>query len=213
MGIERKSLSQSDKERLHTAIHEAGHALACYFNPAAKKLYKATIVARGPSLGATYMVPGESDMVSTSKEKILADIDVAMGGHVAELLIIGKDNVTSGCGGDLQGATQMATQAVRYYGMFGDNVGYISRSKSDTSDTHNAVVDNEVQKILDESSERVRNLLMSKDKELRELSKYLFQNDYLDADEMDRIISGKGLDPEKSHKVRDWKDEEYLIKF
>jgi len=64
MGIERKSLSLTDKERLHTAIHEAGHALACYFNPQAKQLYKATIVSRGPSLGATYMVPNESDMVS-----------------------------------------------------------------------------------------------------------------------------------------------------
>lgn len=72
MGIERKSLSLTDKERLHTAIHEAGHALACYFNPQAKKLYKATIVSRGPSLGATYMVPNESDMVSQTKDKIIA---------------------------------------------------------------------------------------------------------------------------------------------
>jgi ATP-dependent metalloprotease len=99
MGIERKKLSMSDKERLHTAIHEAGHAIACYFNKGANKLYKATIVARGPSLGATYMVPDDS--VSTTKEKILADIDVAMGGHVAEKLIIGASKVTSGCGGDL----------------------------------------------------------------------------------------------------------------
>ena len=68
MGIERKSLSQSDKERLHTAIHEAGHAIACYFNPEAHDLYKATIVSRGPSLGATYMVPNEQRMVSQNKE-------------------------------------------------------------------------------------------------------------------------------------------------
>ena len=60
MGIERKSLSQSDKERLHTAIQEAGHILACYFNPEAQKLYKATIVSRGQALGATFMVPNES---------------------------------------------------------------------------------------------------------------------------------------------------------
>jgi ATP-dependent Zn protease len=52
MGIERKKLSMSDKDRLNTAIHEAGHAIACYFTPGAKKLYKATIVARGSSLGA-----------------------------------------------------------------------------------------------------------------------------------------------------------------
>jgi len=101
MGIERKSLSMTDKERLHTAIHEAGHAIACYYNPKAKKLYKATIVARGPSLGATFMVPNESDMISTNKEKILANIDVSMGGHVAEKLVIGNENITSGCLSDL----------------------------------------------------------------------------------------------------------------
>lgn len=72
MGIERKSLSMSDIERLHTAIHEAGHALTCYFNPSAQKLYKATIVARGPALGATFMIPKESDQVSMTKEKLLA---------------------------------------------------------------------------------------------------------------------------------------------
>lgn len=52
MGIERKKLSMSDKDRLNTAIHEAGHAITCYYTPGAKKLYKATIVARGSSLGA-----------------------------------------------------------------------------------------------------------------------------------------------------------------
>ena len=99
MGIERKKLSMSDKERLNTAIHESGHAIVCHFSKGAKKLYKATIVARGSSLGATYMVPDDS--VSMTKEKILAEIDVAMGGHVAEKMIIGDTKVSSGCGGDL----------------------------------------------------------------------------------------------------------------
>lgn len=89
MGIERKKLSMSDKDRLNTAIHEAGHAIACYFTPGAKKLYKATIVARGGSLGATYMVPDESDSLAINKEKVLANIDVAMGGHIAEKLFLG----------------------------------------------------------------------------------------------------------------------------
>jgi ATP-dependent Zn protease len=99
MGIERKSLSMSDRDRMNTAIHESGHAVACYFTKGAKQLYKATIVARGSSLGATYMVPDDS--VSMTKEKVLAEIDVAMGGHCAEKLIIGNNKVTSGCGADL----------------------------------------------------------------------------------------------------------------
>jgi cell division protease FtsH len=56
MGIERRKLSMSDRERLHTAIHESGHAIACYFSRGAKKLYKATIVARGGSLGAVRLL-------------------------------------------------------------------------------------------------------------------------------------------------------------
>jgi ATP-dependent metalloprotease len=89
MGIERKKLSMTEKDRLNTAIHEAGHAVSCYFTPHARKLYKATIVARGGSLGATYMVPDEQDSLSVNKEKVLANIDVAMGGHVAEKLFLG----------------------------------------------------------------------------------------------------------------------------
>lgn len=101
MGIERKKLSMSEKERLNTAIHEAGHTVTCFCTPGAKKLHKATIVARGGSLGATFMVPNEADMLSLTKEKVLANIDVAMGGHVAEMLYIGEDSVTTGCSSDL----------------------------------------------------------------------------------------------------------------
>lgn len=157
MGIERKKLSMSDKDRLQTALHEAGHAIACYFTPGAKKLYKATIVARGSSLGATYMMPDESDMLSTTKEKVLANIDVAMGGHVAEKLFVGHDKITTGCGSDLRGATNIAYQAVRRYGMFGEDAGYISIDVKDASPDHNAMVDDHVKKILDVSSHSTSN--------------------------------------------------------
>jgi ATP-dependent Zn protease len=151
MGIERKKLSMSDKDRLQTALHEAGHAIACYFTPGAKKLYKATIVARGSSLGATYMMPDESDMLSTTKEKVIANIDVAMGGHVAEKLFVGDNKITTGCGSDLRGATNIAYQAVRRYGMFGEDAGYISIDVKDASPEHNAMIDDNVKKILDVS--------------------------------------------------------------
>jgi ATP-dependent Zn protease len=101
MGVERKKLSVTEKERLCTAIHESGHAVACYYTVGAQKLYKATIVARGGSLGATFMMPDDSDAIATTKEKVLAMIDVAMGGHVAEELFIGSGHITTGCGSDL----------------------------------------------------------------------------------------------------------------
>ena len=112
MGIERKKLSVTEKDRLNTSIHEAGHTIACYHNPNANKIYKATIVARGGSLGATFMVPSESDSLGINKVKVLANIDVAMGGHVAEELFIGHDGITSGAGNDLQKATEYAYRAV-----------------------------------------------------------------------------------------------------
>ena len=152
MGIERKSLSMSEKDRLNTAIHESGHALVCYYNPNANKLYKATIVARGGALGVTFMVPDESAMTSMTKSQILAQIDVAMGGHVAEKLVIGNEKISSGCGSDLQGATKMAVQAVRNAGMFGDLAGYVSSSFEESSGNYNAEVDRAVKKILDVSN-------------------------------------------------------------
>jgi len=95
------------------------------------------------------MVPDDSP--STTKEKILADIDVAMGGHVAEKLIIGREKVTSGCGSDLQGATDLAYRAVRSFGMFGERAGYISANPDQTSEKYNAQIDKEVKDILDVS--------------------------------------------------------------
>ena len=72
------------------------------------------------------MVPDESDMLSINKEKVLAHIDVAMGGHIAEKLFIGTEKITTGCSSDLKGATDIAYEAVRKYGMFGEDAGYIS---------------------------------------------------------------------------------------
>lgn len=79
-----------------------------------------------------------------TKEKILAEIDVAMGGHVAEKLIIGNSKISSGCGNDLQGATNLAYRAVRYFGMFGEQAGFISSEPDETSEKHNAQVDKQV---------------------------------------------------------------------
>lgn len=95
------------------------------------------------------MVPDDSP--SMTKEKILADIDVAMGGHVAEKLIIGREKITSGCGSDLQGATDLAYRAVRMFGMFGEQSGYISSSPDQTSEKYNAMIDKQVKEILDVS--------------------------------------------------------------
>ena len=86
-----------------------------------------------------------------NKAQYLAQIDVAMGGHVAEKLIIGSQKITSGCGSDLQGATNIANMAVRRFGMFGDLTGYASTDFNENSQEYNGAVDAAVKQILDVS--------------------------------------------------------------
>ena len=90
-------------------------------------------------------------MTSETKATILAQIDVAMGGHVAEKLLCGKDKITNGCGSDLKNATQQAYQAVRSSGMFGDLVSYNSSSFQNSSEEYNAKIDRAAKQILDVS--------------------------------------------------------------
>ncbi len=146
------------------------------------------------------MMPDETDEISLNKQKALASIDVAMGGHVAEELFIGQDKVTSGCSNDFENATKLAYNAVRYYGMFGEDAGYVSQQKDSLSDQHNAMVDKKVQEILKQSKERVTELLMSKEMPLRNVAMNLYKYDVLDAQEIENTIKGKELSKEK---VRD----------
>ena len=133
-----------------------------------------------------------------------------MGGHVAEKLLIGEKKISSGCGSDLQGATNYAVSAVRGSGMFGDLAGHNRVGKDDASEEYNALVDAAVKRILEESFERVSHLLTVKDKELRNLAKALYKYDYLDAAEMDLVIRGEELSKDKEvKKVRDWDKEKY----
>lgn len=96
MGAERRSAVIQEKDKIMTAYHEAGHALVAMYTHGATPLYKATIMPRGHSLGMTTMMP-DMDKVSYAKHEYSATIDVSMGGKVAEQIIYGEDNVTSGC--------------------------------------------------------------------------------------------------------------------
>lgn len=98
MGAEARSRVMRDEDKLATAYHEAGHALVSYYSPAATPLYKITIVPRGISLGTTHFLP-EMDVVSRNYSEYLAEIDVSMGGRVAEELVFGPEKVTSGISG------------------------------------------------------------------------------------------------------------------
>lgn len=96
MGAERRSAVIQEKDKIMTAYHEAGHALVGMFTKGASPVYKATIMPRGQTLGVTHFMD-EMDKVSMARNEYRAMIDVSMGGKVAEELIYGEDNVTSGC--------------------------------------------------------------------------------------------------------------------
>jgi len=105
-----RALSQSQEARRLTAYHEGGHALVALYTPGAKPIHKATIIPRGHALGMVSQVP-DKDEYSTTKQQMMAHIDVCMGGKVAEEMIFGPEFVTSGATSDLKSATRM----VRYF--------------------------------------------------------------------------------------------------
>jgi len=196
MGAERRSAVIQQKDRVMTAYHEGGHALVAMFTPSSDPLYKATIMPRGHALGITFQLP-ELDKVSMAKREFLAKIDVCMGGKVAEEIIYGPDDVTSGASSDLQQATQLAYAMVTQMGM-SDKLGNVdlhsdyNRLSSETKQT----IENEVRRILEEGKERARTLLVSRRKELELLANALVEYESLGKEEMEKVVRGEKL-PER----------------
>jgi ATP-dependent metalloprotease len=153
MGPERKKRIPDEQANLITAYHEAGHALVAYFTKDSTPLHKVTIVSRGPSLGHTAYIP-EKDDYHVTKSQMLATLDSAMGGRVAEELIFGEDKVTSGASSDLKSATQIASLMVKNYGM-SSRVGVRTFEKkrelvsgNELSDSTIEAIDGEIKRIL-----------------------------------------------------------------
>ena len=121
MGVERKSAFITEESRKLTAYHEGGHTLVAMLTKGASPVHKATIMPRGNALGMVMQLPDKDDKSMTRKQ-LLAMLDVCMGGRVAEELIFGGDNVTTGASQDLTSATQIARAMVTEYG-FSDRVG------------------------------------------------------------------------------------------
>ena len=113
----------------------------------------------------------------------------------------------------MKGATDIAYEAVRKYGMWGPEAGFMSTDNNEVSQELNSVIDERVRQILKESAERVTKLLTKREIEVRDLSKNLFWFDYLDSDEIEKVIKKQKLDKAA---VRQWDyatQGEYVIKF
>ncbi|KAM3164381.1 Protein YME1 [Lachancea thermotolerans] len=197
MGAERKTMVLTEATRKATAFHEAGHAIMAMYTPGATPLYKATILPRGRALGITFQLP-EMDKVDITKKECLARLDVCMGGKIAEEIIYGKENTTSGCGSDLQGATNTARAMITQYGM-SEQVGPVNLADKweSWSGKIRDIADNEVIEVLKASEERTRKLLNERSKELHRLAQGLVEYETLDSKEMDLVCKGEPLSKAK----------------
>uniref|UniRef100_A0A7S2WPS6 AAA+ ATPase domain-containing protein n=1 Tax=Rhizochromulina marina TaxID=1034831 RepID=A0A7S2WPS6_9STRA len=191
MGAERKSAVISPETARLTAYHEGGHALVAIKTAGADPIHKATIMPRGQALGMVMQLPA-GDQTSMSRQQMLARLDVCMGGRVAEEMIFGPNAVTSGASSDIRQATQLARSMVMHYGM-SDEVGVVFHSNDQSSPEMRALIDKEVQKLLNDSYQRATKVLATNRRELEVLAKALLEHETLSSTDITDIISGRRI--------------------
>ncbi len=210
MGPARRSLVMSDKDKLSTAYHEAGHTLVARLLVNADPVHKVTIIPRGRALGITSSLP-EEDRYSISRSYCLASIRMVMGGRAAEELVFGEFN--SGAMSDLKHATRLAHKMVCEWGMSslgpitfgGDDEVFLGRDFArmrDFSEETSSSVDREIHSICEEAYREARELLRTHMPVLKALAEALVERETLAAPEIDVIIrevGGADLLPERNH--------------
>jgi cell division protease FtsH len=206
-GRERRSLAMSEKERVGTAWHEAGHAFLNMVLPHTNPLHKVTIIPRGPYLGATMYLP-EGDKYSTQKKEALANLIVTMGGRIAEAFH--SDDVSNGASGDIRQATSLARHMVCEWGM-SDKLGMIEYGEGDgpvflgrgdygrraNYSGHTAkLIDEEIKQLIDDAyAEATRILTENRDK-VELIAHALLEYETLDSSHLrDLIEFGVMKDP------------------
>ncbi|XP_051266093.1 ATP-dependent zinc metalloprotease YME1L1b [Dicentrarchus labrax] len=193
MGPERRSAEIDKKNKMITAYHESGHAIVAYYTKDAMPINKATIMPRGPSLGHVSMLP-ENDRWSETRSQLLAQMDVSMGGRVAEEIIFGQEYITTGASSDFDSATKIAKMMVTRFGMC-EKLGVMTYTDMTAqSPETQAAVEQEIRVLLKESYERAKALLKSRAKEHKNLADALLMYETLDAKEIQLVLEGKNLE-------------------
>uniref|UniRef100_A0A7S0WQ77 AAA+ ATPase domain-containing protein n=1 Tax=Pyramimonas obovata TaxID=1411642 RepID=A0A7S0WQ77_9CHLO len=190
MGSERKSAVISEPNRRLTAYHEGGHALVALHTDGALPVHKATIVPRGMALGMVTQLP-ERDQTSISRKQLLARLDVCMGGRVAEELIFGEAEVTTGASSDLQQATRLARDMVTKYGM-SDKVGLLAQnyeSGIQLSGETKKLIEEETKAMLSAAYVRAKNILLTNSEELELLAKSLLEKETLTGAQIQAMLA------------------------
>ena len=197
MGPERRSHIVSEKDRKLTAYHESGHAIVAHLLPHADPVHKVTIIPRGAAGGYTMMLPTEEQNYKT-KSQLLADIRVALGGRIAEALIL--DEISTGASGDLQSVTNTARAMVTRWGMsdelgpivFGEQQEQVFLGKNlgherNYSEEIAAKIDAEIHRIVEDAYKDVTKLLSDNEKFLHDMANALLEEETIDAKAVDNL--------------------------
>ncbi|MEC8166597.1 MAG: ATP-dependent zinc metalloprotease FtsH, partial [Pseudomonadota bacterium] len=214
MGAERRSMVMSEKEKLNTAYHEAGHAIVGRLMPEHDPVYKVSIIPRGRALGVTMFLP-EEDRYSHSRRHIVSQITSLFGGRVAEEMTLGKEGITTGASNDIQRATEIARNMVTKWGL-SDAMGplmydeggeevFLGRTAAQPSkamsDETALAIDKEVRAIIDECYEKARDLLEEHRSKMDMMAEALMQYETIDSEQIDAIMEGRKPNPPS-----DWSD-------
>ncbi len=203
MGAERKTMVMSDKEKLNTAFHEAGHAIVGRLVPEHDPVYKVSIIPRGRALGVTMFLP-EEDRYSLSKRALTSQICSLFGGRIAEEMTLGFDGVTTGASNDIMRATQLAKNMVTKWGlseklgplMYAEEEGEVFLGRSMGSQASNVsgetakLIDEEVRRIIDECYATAKKLLVENRDKLDAMAEALMKYETIDAEQIDDIMNG-----------------------
>ncbi|HCR85578.1 MAG TPA: cell division protein FtsH [Alphaproteobacteria bacterium] len=213
MGVERKSMVMDEEEKKLTAYHEAGHAIVGVYSEGCDPIHKATIIPRGRALGMVMRLP-EKDRYSMTRQKMKADMAMAMGGRVAEELIFGYEKVTSGASSDIQYVSNLARSMVKKWGMsdvvgpvfHGDDnenpfLGYSLGKKDGVSEDTLNKIDDEVKILISEAHDRAKRILEENIDKLHMLAKSLLEHETLTGDEIKDVMDGKDVDKKFSSKA------------
>ena len=213
MGAERRSMVMSEKEKLNTAYHEAGHAIVGYCVPDHDPVYKVTIMPRGNALGVTMYLP-EEDRYSFSKSTLESNISTLFGGRIAEEMTLGPDHVTTGASNDIERATEIARNMVTKWGL-SEKLGPLTYSEDDgevflgrsvtqhknVSDVTAHAIDEEIRKIIDRNYQRARSILEEQEEKLHAMAKALMKYETIDITQVKDIMEGREPKPPE-----DWDD-------
>ncbi len=209
MGVERKSLQISEKERELTSYHESGHVLVAMNIPDTDPIHKVTIIPRGRALGITHQLPID-ERHNYSKTYINANLSVLLGGRAAEKIIFNE--LTTGAGNDIERATELARKMVCEWGM-SERLGPLTYGKKtqeiflgreiaqhrDFSEDTAKIIDEEVQIIVESAEIRATKILKDNLKSLKLLAETLLEHEVIDGEDIKRLLAGKKLKKPKNN--------------